>query len=174
MTSCPSGAQKSLTGAEGKAANFGLNQAEGTLPQATGAISDSLGFFKALASGDRETIMQTLQPSIASLTSQYDTARASAEEFAPRGGGRAAALEELPFQKAGAISTMVEGAQAEGAQGEASIGQLLGEIGIGELGTGSTTAANAVGQLQTQQQISNEQGASTGASIGSLIALLAL
>lgn len=173
LTSCPSGAQNDLTKQEAQASKFGLSQAEGTIPQGTAALQAPLNFFQALASGDRNTIMGVLSPEISTLTSQYDTGRSSAEEFAPRGGGRAAALEELPFQKAGAIENLVQGAQTTGVQGEANIGAMLSNLGLGELEAGGGIASQTVGQLQNQQQISNSAGASSGAAIGSLIALLA-
>src|ERR1700690_2771485 len=93
--------KKARTKTETQAAQFGLTQAEGTIPAATSALKQPLNFFQALLSGDRNTIMSALSPEISSLTASYDTGRATAESFAPRGGGRAAALEELPFQKAG-------------------------------------------------------------------------
>ena len=173
MTQCPTSQEKDLEQQQTKAAKFGLSSAEGTLPAATSAISAPLDFFKALASGDRNTIMGALSPEISTLTSQYDTGRASAEEFAPRGGGRAAALEELPFQKAGAIENLVQGAQMTGVQGEANIGAMLANLGLGELGTGTNTAATAVSEMQGGQNASAAAGASSGQAIGSLIALLA-
>jgi hypothetical protein len=184
LTSCPSQQQKTLTNTESGAAAGGTalalgpnpttNPSGGTIGQGAADINNAEGFFKALASGDRETIMQTLQAPISTISSQYDTGRASAEEFAPRGGGRAAALEELPFQKAGAIEGLVQGAQETGVEGEANIGSMLSNLGLGELTAGSSIASNTVGELQNQQQISGAAGAASGQAIGSLIALLAL
>ena len=186
LTSCPSGQQNALTGIEANAATGGVNAAlgagaatgsapagGGTIGAGTSDITSAGNFFQSLASGNMQEIMQTLQPSISSISSQYDTGRQAAEEFAPRGGGRGAALEELPFQEAGQISSLVQGAQQTGATGEANIGAMLSDLGLGELGTGTTVAANTVGQLQNQQQISNSAGASSGAAIGGLVALLA-
>jgi len=117
--------------------------------------------------------MSVLNPEISSLTSQYDTGRATAEEFAPRGGGRAAVLEELPFQKAGAIENLIQGAQVTGAEGVSAISQLLGNIGLGEIGVTSSTAASTFGQLESAQQNQQQQAQQAGQAIGTVIALLA-
>jgi len=167
------GAEKKLTGAETQAVQFGLGQAEGTLPQATTALQGPLKFFQALLSGDRSTIMSALSPEISSLTSQYATASKTQQEFAPRGGGRAASLEEKPYAEAGTIEQLIQGAQETGAEGVSSIASMLGQLGLGELGVSSSTAANTVSQLQTSQQNQQQQQAAAGSAIGGLVALLA-
>jgi hypothetical protein len=175
LTSCSgqSGAQKKLTGVETQAATYGLTQAQQTIPQATSALQAPLNFFQSLLSGNRNEIMSALSPSISTLSSEYDTGRKTAQEFAPRGGGRAAALEEEPFQEASQIESLVQGAQTEGAQGVASIASELADIGLGEMGVSSTTASNAFNQIQTAKEDVQSEGASAGSAVGSLIALLA-
>jgi hypothetical protein len=165
--------QKELTKTETQAAKFGLSSAESALPTATKAISQPLDFFKALLSGDRNTVMQTLQPEISSLTSAYNTGRKTAETFSPRGGGRGASLEELPFKKAADISNLVAGARTTGATGTADIGAMLAQLGLGELGAGGGIASSTVNQLETSKQNQQQQQAAAGQSVGALIALLA-
>lgn len=169
-----SGAQKQLTGAETDIAKFGLSQAKDVLPKATSGLESTRSFFQALLSGDRNTIMSLLTPEISSLSSQYDTGRKAGEEFAPRGGGRAAALEALPFQKAGQIEQLVSGARATGAQGVTQIDQLLSDIGLGEMGGGLNAANSAFDNIETAKQNQQQQQAQAGGAVGSLFALLAL
>lgn len=117
--------------------------------------------------------MSALEPQIASLTSQYDTGRKTSEEFAPRGGGRAASLNEAPFSEASQIEQLVGTAQETGAAGVASVAQMLADIGLSEIGVSSSTAGSTFGQLQQAKENEQQQGAQAGQAIGSLIALLA-
>lgn len=117
--------------------------------------------------------MSTLSPEVSSLSSMYDTGRKTAEEFAPRGGGRAAALEGLPFQKAGQIESLIGGARERGAAGVTGIAQLLGELGLGELGVGGQIAGSTFNQAEDAKRNQQQQQGALGAGIGSLIGLLA-
>lgn len=167
--------QKDLTTAQTDIAKFGLGEAKKNLPAATNALTAKggpLNFFQALLSGDRNAILGAIAPQVDSLTSQYDTGRKSAEEFAPRGGGRGAALEELPFRKAGDISKLVQGAQLTGAEGVSSVASLLGSIGTTEMGAGSSSASSAFNNIQTAKENQQQQAAAAGSAIGGLVALL--
>ena len=104
----------------------------------------------------------------------YQTGRDTAESFAPRGGGRGATLEALPFQEAGDIEKLVAGARTTGAAGVSYVAQLLGELGLGELGAGTTAANSAFSNIQTAKDSQNAQNAQTGQAIGSMVALLAM
>jgi hypothetical protein len=167
--------QKALTGAQTDISKFGLGEAKKNLPAATNALTAKggpLNFFQALLSGDRNAILAALNPEVDSLTSQYDTGRKTAEEFAPRGGGRGAALEELPFRKAGDINKLVSGARLTGASGVESIASLLGNIGTSELSGGIGASNAAFSNIQTAKENQQQQAASAGAAVGGLIALL--
>jgi hypothetical protein len=164
--------QKDLTSAQTDTAKFGLGEAKKNLPQAATDIGQVGNFFQALMSGDRKTILNTLAPEVDTLTSQYDTGRKTAEEFAPRGGGRGAALEELPFRKAGEINKLVQGAQTTGASGLTSVASLFSNLGLGELSGGNTAANSAFTNIQTAKENQQQQQAAAGQAVGSLIALL--
>lgn len=165
--------QKALTKAETGIAQFGLGQAQQTLPAATTGLENTRNFFQTLLSGDRNAIMSLLSPEISTLSSEYNTGRQTAEEFAPRGGGRAAALEELPFAQANQVEGLVQGAQMTGATGVTQIDQLLADIGLGEMGGGTTAANAAFSNIETSKENQQQQQAAAGSAIGSLIALLA-
>src|SRR6266478_3258935 len=109
--------EKALAKSQKEAVDVGVGGAKEDIPAARKALQDPLKFFQALLTGDRNTVMDVLGPEIKTLTAQYETAARSTEEFAPRGGGRTAVLEELPSKKAGDIATMVGGARREGAAG---------------------------------------------------------
>lgn len=165
--------QKRLTGIESDIAQFGLGQAKSTIPKATAALDQPLNFFQALLSGDRNAILNAISPEVDTLTSQYQTGRKTAEQFAPRGGGRAAALEELPTRQAGDINKLVQGARLTGASGVTSIAQLLGNLGLGEIGVAGPAASSAFTNIETSKENLQQQAGNMGAAVGGLIALLA-
>lgn len=117
--------------------------------------------------------MNTIAPSVQSLTSQYEAGRVAENEFAPRGGGRTAADVTAPWEEQGKISTLVSEAQTAGASGVTSIDQLLASLTEGSAAGASATLGNLGQQLNQQQQTSQAAGAQTGQGIGALIALLA-
>ncbi len=164
--------QKDLTKTETDIAKFGLGQAKENLPKASAGLSKVSDFFSALMSGDRNSILNVLAPEVDTLTSQYDTGRKTGEEFAPRGGGRGAALEELPFRKAGDINKLVQGAREKGAAGLTSVSSLFGQLGTSELGGGVNAANSAFGNIQDAKVNQQQQQAAAGSAIGGLIALL--
>lgn len=169
LTGCQTKSQKSatdattnLTNVETSGAKFGLGEAEKNLPAAS-------NFFQSLLSGNWNDVMKVIQPEADSLTAQYTQATKSAEEFAPRGGGRTATLANLPYEKANALSQLVgqarSGAATSLAQiGEAEFGESTGAAGTGLSGS-SQLSADANQQVEQQQQ--------AGESAGALIALLA-
>lgn len=176
LTGCNSSGQtseqKALTGVETEAAKLGVKEAKTNLPKAASTLQAPLDFFQKLLKGDRTAVMGAFAPEISSLTSLYDTGRKTAEEFAPRGGGRGAALEELPFKEAGDIEKLVAGARQEGATGVANIGAMLGQLGLGELGTGGSIASDAFSNIEASKENKQEQDAAAGKAVGSVIALL--
>ena len=164
--------QKQITTAQTNTGLADLNTGSSTTAKATSTLQQPLDFFKALLSGDRNAIMSALSPEISTLSSQYNTGEQTAEEFAPRGGGRAATLESLPFQKAGQIETLVEGAQSEGATGETNIAQLLGELGLNEESLGFSGTGAAFNEAQAAKENQQSQQAAAGSAAGGLLALL--
>lgn len=173
LTACPSNqqnqnssAQAGLATQQTKASEFGLTNLEGSLPSA-------LSFFQKLMSGDRSAVEGAIGPAVNSLTSQYEAGRVAENEFAPRGGGRAAADVTAPWQEEGQVSTLVSEAQTAGASGVVGIDQLLASLTTGAGSVASATLGNQATSLNDQQQTSQAAGAATGQGIGSLIALLA-
>ena len=167
------GAEKKLTTTETNVVNYGLTQAEGTIPAATAGLTSSLNFFQTLLSGNQTAIAAAEAPDIANIEQQYSTAQKTGDEFSARGGGATAANEESRFGEASSIADLFTQARTTGAAGVSSISGLLAQLGLGELGVSSSTAANTVSQLQASQQGQQAQQAAAGQAVGSLVALLA-
>jgi RNA 3'-terminal phosphate cyclase len=127
-------------------------------------------------SGNKSDVMDQIQPAVSSLTQQYEQGRVSENEFAPRGGGRTAADVSAPWEEEGQISTLVNNQenqnQTEGATGLLDINQLMESLATGSAEGASSTLASLTSSLNQQQQTSEQVSQSTGAGIGSLIALI--
>jgi hypothetical protein len=166
--------EKQLSSAQAQAVQLGISGAKQDIPAARAAITEPLGFFRALLSGDRAAVLQAFAPEVETLTQAYETGRRELEEFAPRGGGRTAAMTELPFRKARDIESLVHGARLTGAAGVEDIGQMLASLGLGELGAGAQVATAARGQAFDERQLAAQQAQQAGEAVGSLIALMVL
>lgn len=168
----PSKQQNQLYSAEAGAVNFGLSQAETTLPAATAGLTSSLNFFQTLLSGNQNAIAAAVSPDVQNIETQYTTAQRTTDEFSPRGGGATAANEESRFGEANQIANLFTQARMTGAEGVANISSLLANLGLGEMGVSTGAASSLSGQLLAQQQNEQQQQAAAGAAIGSLAALI--
>jgi hypothetical protein len=137
-----------------------------------GSLPSVVNFFKSLVSGG-PAAMNALEPAIKSLTSQYENAAVAENEFAPRGGGRTAALAEAPFTEASSIGNLVASEQEVGAEGLMSVDQMLASLTTNSASNASTSNAYQQELLQQQQQNQTQAGAALGSGIGALVALLA-
>lgn len=172
LTGCQSKQQKnletqqaSLTQQQIQTSQYGLTNLQNTLPSV-------LDFFQSLVSGGPKA-MNALQPAISSLTSQYENAAVAENEFAPRGGGRTAALENAPYDEASKVGTLVASEQVAGAEGLSNIDQFLGNLTTGSSSSASSSNIYQQEILQQQQQQQQQSASSLGAGVGGLIALLA-
>ena len=130
-----------LAGVQAEAGEWGLGQAKRLLPEAEADIQKALGSYLPLLTGDRQAKIEGLGPEVNQISAQYDTARRAAAEFTPRGGGRTAALAEVPFRKAGAITSLLQKVRPEAAGKVTDIGQLLASIGLTAMPRGEGGAA---------------------------------
>lgn len=100
------------------------------LDLAKGGYQPAFDYWSRLLSGDRSEMTSVLAPEIGRIGEGYTQARREVGQFAPRGGGRASTLGEIPFQRARDVSTLFSTMRPLAAQ---SLGQLAGEAG--RLGT---------------------------------------
>ncbi len=172
----PSAEEKAFTGAQTRAVNLGISGAEKDIPAARDALSLPLDFFKKLLGGDRKALMETLSPEITQLHKQYESGRKTTEEFGARGGGRTAAMAELPFREAADVSTLIHGARKEGAAGMEDIGKILADLGVGELGgsiSGSSSGSSRLSaERQAEAQRRQQNQAAAGQAAGAIIAAM--
>jgi len=154
---------------ETQAGEWGLGEAKRLLPKGEESIEQALSYYLPLLSGDRQAMMEAMGPEVNQIVSQYDTGRRAAAEFTPRGGGRTTALAELPFRKAGAITSLLQGARPGAAKAVSDIGFGVGDL-ASRLLPGSTGAgAQLLGYALQRRGQDIPAWEKMGTSIGSLI-----
>ena len=145
------------------------------------ALSKSTDFFSKLLGGDEDALMRTVQPATDTILHQYDTAKRSAAEFAPRGGGRNAAMQDADFAQAGDISKLVGGAGPMAADKLRDIGAQFGYIGLGATGQGENATQDVLRNIFQQQSLylqsqgqGFQQSMQVGQGFGQLAAMIAM
>ena len=96
---------KSASAAESSVAGNLLQTGSGLQAQGQTAIQPVLDHLTKLLSGNPTDVNQATQPQVASVLKQYDTARRTNAEFAPRGGGTTSANNTGRAQEASDIAT---------------------------------------------------------------------
>lgn len=162
-----------LTKTEAQGAQYGLQQMPGLLRGATGDISSVQNFLAPLVAGNRQSALEAAAPEVNSILSQYDTAKKSLSEFAPRGGGTNSKMADLPFQQSGAITNLLAQERGTAAQNLAGLGVSEGALATSLLprdsGAGSSLLNYALGNRAQQGQMWGSIGTSVGTLLGSLL-----
>lgn len=127
-----------------------LDQRGQTL-SATGmdALSPVLGQLMKLFSGDENAIGDATRPQVKGVLDQYDAARRSIAQFAPRGGGRETALATSRFSEASDIGNIRSNAVTSATQQLSTIGASLLNAGENEQ---TQSLSSLMGLLQNAQQ----------------------
>ena len=112
---------------------LGLQRAGDIAPYTTGLLDlaqegyqPAFDYWSRILSGDRSEMTSVLSPEIARIGEGYTQARREVGQFAPRGGGRASTLGEIPFRRGRDVSELFAKMRPLAAQ---SLGQLAGEAG---------------------------------------------
>ncbi len=178
------GAINSITGGgDTKTANQVNPALNDTLAQlkangATGAAAVNTGMsglesakrnYQAGANGSLEQLQSLYNPEISTVLSQYDNAAKSAAEFGPRGGGRTAAMAELPFRKAGAVGQIIGGARAGATQGLADVSGKEAQLGTSLTGQSTGALSSLLAPKTQSDQLTNENSKALGTGIGGIL-----
>ena len=165
-----SAADPSIKAAQDQAAKA-TQQGTNVLNQSAATTAPAKSFFASIL-GNRENALSALAPQVSTLVDQYDAGRKALQEFSPRGGGRVAQANELPFQEAGKISDILQTARAGAANNLATIGGQERGTGAGLIGEGTSALGRAAGTAIEQQKAKNQQWAQIGSGIGSSLTSL--
>lgn len=131
-----------------------------------------LPYLKAASGGDRATLTAATMPQRRKVIDQYDAARKSIAEFAPRSGGTAANMNDIRAQEGSDLSTLNAQARNDAIGQSTGLSQALGSLGLNASGQASNDllgAANIQSELAKMQQ---QNAGSWGQALGGLAGLL--
>ncbi len=145
--------------------NF-LDTAGGIFGKASSALSPVQQYWQSILQGG-PAAFSAISPAVQQSNANFQQAKNQISNFAPMGGGRAQALQQLPLQSGAAISNLYSQLGPLAAQGLANVGGLQTNLGsaVGGLGTSLSNANTGLagglvsslgGQnVASQQQILN-------------------
>lgn len=143
----------------------------------TKALRDVGDYWRTLLEGDRSELMGLLGPEISRISDQYDAAKRSITEFAPRGGGKANLLAQLPTMKARDVGQFMLEARPRAAEALERIGTTQTGLGGQLLGQAGQTEASilqallGIGNLDLLRRGQNLQlYGDIGQSVGQILA----
>lgn len=153
--------EKSAVSALSTAQTEGAQRGSGFLDMARDAFSPAARYYKGLL-GNRSEAMSTLAPEIGGIRQGFQAARNSSQALMPRGGGRATINQQLPFQQAGQIQSLLGRARPAGAQGLMNIGQATGNQGAIMSSFGADSARSLLDYSRLRRQQEMEAGSGIG------------
>lgn len=155
---------------QGLAQNM-IPQGQGMIRQGIGTMQPSLDYWRGLLSGGQATTAAA-SPDIQRINQQYQALRQGQAELAPRGGGRAALLSELPYQQMRDVSNTITQQRAAAAPALAQAGGQIAQTGsssinnaISALYATSTAGQNLLNYAQQRRDTDIAQGKGIGAGI---------
>jgi hypothetical protein len=139
-----------------------LGQARGTFDRAETALQPALKYATGLLKGG-PAAMEAIAPEVGATQAGYESARTNLSQFAPRGGGRASTIGELPMMQQRDITNILSLARREGAKLAPELVAQLGQIGAGRTGIAQVQL-----QLADVQRSIGATEADIGAAAGRL------
>jgi hypothetical protein len=122
--------------------------------------------------GGGQPALEAVAPQVNTVASQYQSGRRAAAEFAPRGGGRTAALSDTGFKEMGDIQNMMFGEQGK-ARGQAgSVAEAMANMGLAETGTGVAATQSAADIASGHMQQAAQTDAALGQGIGQMLGMM--
>lgn len=140
----------------------------GKSKEALGPVYD---YYRNLATGDRQALMQYLSPEILAQTQGSRRAFQTASELSPRSGIATEATSRIPMDNAAAISRLIMGARPAGVAGLATLGTNFGNLGMSGLGMGTSGANSMLGYEAGRRRDQQDAGAATGESLWNIFKL---
>lgn len=138
--------QNDLLKQQQQGAQFALGQAQSLLPQSQGLYNKAIDYYSPLLSGDRKATFEATAPERLQLGRDYN-ANLKALQFAPRGGGRGAAMQDVDAQQQSQIANLLFSLRPQAAQNLSAIAGQLGAEGTALYGAASGTNASSINSL---------------------------
>ena len=99
---------KDLLAGQKQIRDLTIGQATKSLKRSRDAADPVQTMLSRLLGGDKAETARAIGPQAGTVLSQFESARQAATQNAPRGGARNVQLASVPFQKAGAVSELVQ------------------------------------------------------------------
>lgn len=99
---------KDLLAGQSQIRDLTIGQATKSLKRSRDAADPVQTMLSRLLSGDKAETARAIGPQANTVLAQFESARQAATQNAPRGGARNVQLASVPFQKAGAVSELVQ------------------------------------------------------------------
>ena len=150
--------QKQATGAEA--------QGEQSSAMGTDALAPVMKYLQSILGGDPQALMAATQPERGRVIDQYDTARRSAAEFGPRGGGTTSALAKSRFDQAASLADITSTARREAVATEGELGVQLKSLGLSAEGLASTDLNSIINAVLNKQYLDVQKRGQNAALLG--------
>lgn len=135
------------------------------------SLGPAQAYFAQLLSGNPADVMSATAPERRRVIDQYDTARRSAAQFTPRGGGQASTQQESRSREAGDLATLGADARRGAAGAAASIGLSETQAGLSAQERSTQQLAQMLEPLFKQQQQNQNSFLSTITGVAQLAAM---
>jgi Sec-independent protein translocase protein TatA len=132
--------------------NTGSRVGTNQISQGSKGLSDALGYFKKLMSGDRSQMASVLAPQISTISGQATQAKQNASTFGNRSGGTNAAIQASETSATQAVQQLFEMLGPEAAQAVASISGTIEGAGQNLLDLAGNSAAEVGKQSSDSRQ----------------------
>lgn len=163
--------QNTLLNQQAQNAQYATDQGKPLLNQSSQLYGKAIDYYSPLLSGDRTATFNALAPERAQLNNDYNQNLKSLQ-FAPRGGGRGAAMQDLGAQQQAQMSNLLFQQRPQAAQALTSIGGQIGAQGANLLSAGAGANASTINSLTGLQNLAlnqNAQGFNQSSQIGASI-----
>jgi hypothetical protein len=134
----------------------------------TEALAPVINYFKQIASGDPQALLQATMPERGRVIDQYDAARKSASTALPRSGGATSALLNSYVSEANQLSDITASARKEGMSGAANLGISTAGLGLTAEQLASADLDSIIRAVFGQQSIDAQKRGQTMAMWGDI------
>lgn len=165
---------KSAVGDLEKSTKRLTGQAESLSGQGADVLGPALKYLKAASGGDRQALLQATMPERRRVMDQYDAAKKSVAEFAPRGGGQAGAFAALNASQASDLAEVGATARRDAIDRSAGVGLNLKSLGLNAEQGAANNINSLIQTYLTQAQQKGASASSLGEGLASLIAMVLL
>jgi hypothetical protein len=150
-----------------------IGSAEDQFDRAEGALEPSLSYYGNVLKGG-PAAMEAIAPEVGALQAGAQQTRQAAGQFAPRGGGRASMMGNLPYKVQEGVTNLMSQARREAAAALPEVAQVLTQVGYGrsqlaDLQTNLSDLQRRIGATEADIGLAAGQ---LGLSVGQLQAML--